>query len=380
MSLPLSLDGDRLPVRVWAAEASTGTILGEVFPLSGSSWSNEFGGGTCTATFDLNLKVLNDHGHDWPALRYVRALLEPWKRTLVVTLGTACLGEWLLTKLEPQDATRVQISGVGWEQYPASRAVKQKYKWASGTDQMQAARTLLLDALSGITFTIPTATDSTQNVEADDKFDAWSTDYGQALEQVCDTDNGLEWAVSCSVAWSAGVPTSVTRTVVWGHPEIARRSLITARRPSLGERGGNVSSFSRPVDAARLVTKAVVLGRGSGKKQVKGSYTDEALLAAGYLPVVKVYSEPTIKRAATAARRAKRRVTANNAQLLVPGPLSLRLIDTEGFPQVGDMIGLDIADTPADPNGVSASLRTGKVAWAVAAGAVESVEVEGVEQ
>jgi len=261
VSLTLTPADDRFPVRVWSADATTGTILGEVVPMSGSTWSAEFSGGACDATFDLNLPLKDGTGWDWAAVTYVRGLLAPWKRTLVVTQGTACLGEWLLTKLTPVDATKVQVSGVGWEQYPASRAVKQKYKWASGTDQMKAARTLLLDALSGITFTIPTATDSTQNVTADDRFDAWSTDYGQALEQVCDTDNGLEWAVSCSVAWVAGVPTTVTRTIVWGFPEIARTSILTARRPVPGERGGNVSDFSRPVDAARLVTKAVVLGR-----------------------------------------------------------------------------------------------------------------------
>jgi len=380
VSLNLTPDADRFPVRVWAAEAHDGTILGEVFPLSGSSWSAEFGGGTCDATVDLNLRLADDSGWDWAAVTYMRGLLAPWKRTLVVTQGTACLGEWLLTKLTPVDATRVAVSGVGWEQYPASRAVKQAYKWASGTDQMKAARTLLLDALSGITFTIPAAVDSTQNVTADDRFDAWSTDYGQALEQVCDTDNGLEWAVSASVAWSAGVPTTVTRTVVWGYPEIARASTVTATRPAPGERGGNVSEFTRPIDAARLVTKAVVLGRGSGKKQVKGSYTDGALLAAGYLEVVKVYSEPTIKKSATATRRAKVRVKTLEKHLIVPGPVSLRLADTEAFPQVGDLIALDIAATPADPVAVAGNLRAGKVSWSVVGGTVDVVDVEGVEQ
>ncbi len=380
MSLALTPDSDRFPVRVWAAEASTGTILGEVFPLSGSTWSAEFGGGTCDATFDLNLPLKDGTGWDWAAVTYMRGLIAPWKRTLVVTQGTACLGEWLLTKLTPVDATKVQVSGVGWEQYPASRAVKQRYKWASGTDQMAAARTLLVDALSGITFTIPTASNSGQDITADDRFDAWSTDYGQALEQVCDTDNGLEWAVSSSVAWSAGVPTTVTRTIVWGYPEIGNASAITARRPPAGDRGGNVAVVTRPVDAARLVTKAVVLGRGSGKKQVKGSYTDEALLASGYLSVVKVYSEPTIKKSATATRRAKVRVKTSEAQLIVPGPVSLRLSDTEAFPQVGDLIALSIAATPADPVAVTGNLRAGKVSWSVTAGTVDVVDVEGVEQ
>lgn len=380
MSLPLTRDGDRHPVRVWAAEATTGTILGEVFPVSGSSWSAEFGGGTCDATFDLNLRLRDDTGWDWAAISYQRGLITPWKRTLVVTQGTACLGEWVLTKLAPQDATKVAVSGIGWEKYPASRAVRQKYKWASGTDQMAAARTLLLAAFSGITITIPAATDSGQNVEADDRFDAWSTDYGQALEQVCDTDNGLEWAIRSTVAWSGGVPTTVTRTVIWGFPEIATASPVKAVRPPAGERGGNVGPFVRPVDAARMLTKAVVLGRGTGKKQKKGIYTDEALLAAGYLPVERVFSEPTIKKSATCVRRAKRRVTSAASQLLVPGPLSLRLADTAEWPQVGDLIGLDIAATPADPVAVTGSLRAGKVAWTVAAGSVDTVDAEGVEQ
>jgi len=380
VSIALTPDGDRFPVRAWSADATTGTILGEVMPMSGSTWSAGFDGGVCDAMVDLNLSLADDTGWDWAAVTYMRGLIAPWKRTLVLTQGAACLGEWLLTKITPVDATKVQISGVGWEQYPASRAVKQRYKWASGTDQMAAARTLLLDALSGITFTIPAATDSTQNVTADDRFDAWSTDYGQALEQVCDTDNGLEWAVSCSVAWVAGTPITVTRTIVWGYPEIANASILTARRPTPGERGGNVSDFSRPVDAARLVTKAVVLGRGSGKKQVKGSYTDGALLAAGYLEVVKVYSEPTIKHSATATRRAKVRVKTLEAHLIVPGPVSLRLIDTEAWPQVGDLIGLSIAATPADPVAVAGNLRAGKVSWTVVGGTVDTVDVEGVEQ
>lgn len=384
MSLTLTPDGDndapRFPVRVWSADAYTGAILGEVFPLSGSTWSTAFGGGDCSATFDLNLRLLDDSDWDWTAIAYLRDLLDPWRRTLVATQGTSCLGEWLLTKMDKLDATKVALTGAGWEQYPSSRAVKQKYKWASGTDQMQAARTLLLAAFNSITITIPAATDSGQNVEADDRFDAWSTDYGQALDQVCDTDNGLEWAIQSTVAWSGGEPTTVIRTVVWGFPEIANTSSVTATRPPAGDRGGNVGPFSRPIDAARLITKAIVLGRGNGKKQKKGIYTDEALLADGYLPVEKVFSEPTIKKSATAYRRAKRRVTTAVAHLLVPGPMSLRLVDTAAWPQVGDLIGLDIAATPADPVAVTGSLRTGKVAWTVTAGAVETVDVEGVEQ
>ena len=380
MSVPLTRDGDRLPVRVWAADATTGAILGEVMPLSGSTWSTAFGGGDCSVTLDLNLRLSDDTGWDWAAITYLRGLVAPWKRTLVVTQGTACLGEWVLTKLEPTDATKVALTGMGWEQYPRSRAVKQKYKWASGTDQMTAARTLLLAAFAGVTITIPAATDSGQNVEADDRFDAWSTDYGQALDQVCDTDNGLEWAIRSAVTWSAGVPTVATRTVAWGHPEIATATTITATRPPAGERGGNVSVYQRPIDSARLVTKAIVLGRGTGSKQVKGISTNEALLAAGYLPVEKVFSEPTIKKSAAAVRRAAQRITATESQLVMPGPVALRLADTEAFPQIGDLIGLNIAATPADPVAATGNLRAGKVAWTVAAGAVETVEVEGVEQ
>ena len=380
MSLTLTPDGDRLPVRVWSADASTGAILGEVWPLSGSNWSVEFGGGECSATFDLNLLLADGTGWDWAAITYMRRLIAPWKRTLVLTQGAVCLGEWVLTKLDPQDATKVQLTGAGWEKYPASRAVKQSYKWPAGTDQMAAARTLLLAAFTGVTITIPAATDSGQNVETDDRFDAWSTDYGQALDEVCDTDNGMEWAIRSTVAWSGDVPTAVTRTVIWGHPEIANSSPVKAIRPPAGERGGNVSTYGRPIDAARLITTAVVLGRGSGSKQVKGSHTNEVLLALGYLPVVKVFTEPTIKKSAAAVRRAKRRVTTAEAQLVVPAPVSLRLADTAEWPQVGDLIGLDIAATPADPIAATGNLRAGKVSWTVTAGAVETVDVEGVEQ
>lgn len=380
MSVPLTRDSDRLPVRVWSAAAATGTILGEVWPVSGSTWSTELGGGSCDLTVDLNLPLRDGSGWDWDAIAYVRDLLTPWRRTLVVTQGEACLGEWIVSSLTPQDATRVRLAGAGWETYPAARAVKQRYKWPLSMDQMTAARTLLVDALSGITFTIPTPAASGVDVEKDDRIDAWSTDYGQALDQLCDTDNGLEWAVVPTVTWSAGVPTTVTRTVVWGFPEIATTTSITATRPAYGERGGNTGVFSRPVDASRLLTQAVVLGRGSGKKQVKGSYTDEALVSAGYLPVVRSFSEPTIKKSATAARRAKRRVTANAAQVLAPAPVELRLADTAAFPQPGDLIGLDIAATPADPVALTGTLRAGKVSWTVTAGAVETVTVEGVEQ
>ncbi len=380
MSLPLTLDGDRAPVRVWSADATTGTVLGEVWPLSGSTWSTEMGGGSCSATVDLNLRLADDSGWDWAAITYMRGLIAPWRRTLLVTQGTACLGEWVLTRLEPQDSTRVALSGVGWEQYPASRAVKQRYKWASGTDQMSAARTLLTDAFSGITMTIPTPASSGQNVTTDDRFDAWSTDYGAALDQICDTDNGLEWAIVPTVSWSGGVPTAVTRTVVWGFPEIATASSVQAIRPDAGERGGNVSGFGRPIDSSRLITKAVVLGRGSGKKQVKGTYTDESLLSAGYLPAVKVFSEPTIKKSATATRRAKRRVTAAESQLVMPGPVQLRTVDTAAWPQVGDLVGLSVAASPADPVAATGNLRAGKVSWAITAGSVDTVTVEGVEQ
>jgi hypothetical protein len=61
--------------------------------------------------------------------------------------------------------------------------------------------------------------------------------------------------------------------------------------------------------------------------------------------------------------------------------MSLRLADTEAWPQVGDMITLDLASAPVIPGGVlTGNFRTGKVAWTVVAGSVDVVEVGGVEQ
>ncbi len=382
MSLALTRDGDRLPVRVWSVVARTGAVLGEVLPLSGSTWSMELGGGECDLTVDLNLRLRDDSGWDWTAISYMRDLVDPYRRSVIVTQGTVCLGEWLLTTLEPQGATQVALHGAALEQYPSSRAVRQRYKWPLSKDQMQAAKDLLADAFAGSapTLTVPTPSNSGVTVEKDDRLDAWSTDYGQALDSLCDTDNGLEWQIVPSVAWSGGQPTTVTRTVVWGFPEIQRATSLVARRPQAGERGGNVTSWGRPLDMSRLVTKAVVLGRGSGKKQVKGSYTDESLLAAGYLPAEKVWTEPTIKKAGTATRRAKRRVSAAAASLRMPGPAVLLLADSESWPQPGDMVGLDIAATPADPVAATGTLRAGKVSWTITAGAVDQVTVEGVEQ
>lgn len=382
MSLPLTKDRDRTPVRVWSVALTDGTVLGEVFPVSGSTWSVELGGGECDLTVDLNLRLLDGSGWDWDAINHVRGLIAPGKRSLILTQGTACLGEWWLRTLEPRTATQVQLGGVTLDQYPASRAVRQKYKWPLSKDQMQAAKDLLNAVFTGSApdVTIPTPTNSGVTVEKDDRLDAWSTDYGQALDQLCDTDNGLEWVIMPTVTWSAGEPVSVSRTVVWGFPEIANVTTLVAHRPAAGERGGNVAGWGRPLDMSRLVTKAIVLGRGTGKKQVKGTYTDEALLAAGYPPIEQVWIEPTIKKAATATRRAKRRVSAAVAAFQVPGPLTLITAESEAWPQIGDLIGLDIAATPADPVAATGHLRVGSVSCTVTGGSVDTVTVEGVEQ
>ena len=380
MSLPLTRETDgRLPVRVWAANARTGAILGELWPVSGSSWASEMGGGSCDVTIDLGMRLRDDTDWDWAAIGHVRGLLDPGRRSLVLTQGEQCLGEWLITSLAAVDATHVRLGGVGLEGYPSMRALRKRYKWSAALDQMSAARTLLVDAFAGDapTVTVPTPANSGQTVSKDDRFDAWSTDYGAALDQLCDTDNGLEWQIVPIVAWSAGEPTAVTRTVVWGYPTISRATSVTALRPPAGERGGNLTEWSAALDSGRLVTRAVVLGRGTGKKQVRGSYTSSALLAAGYLPAERVWSEPTIKRAATATRRAKRRVAEAAASLIVPGPVDLILTETEAWPQVGDLITLDVAATPADPTATTGTLRVGKTSWTITASAVATITIEG---
>ena len=382
MSLTLTRDGERFPVRAWAVAQNDGTVLDEIFPLSGSSWSCAFGGGSCSFTVDLNLTLRDGSGWDWAAIEYVGDLIDPGRRSVILTQGTTCLGEWWLTELDPQNATQVQLTGAGWEQYPSNRAILQRYKWPLSKDQMQAAKTLLVDAFSGAApnVTVPTPTDSGVDVEKDDRIDRYSTDYGQALDQLCDTDNGLEWMIVPTVTWSGGRPVSVTRTVQWGFPEIARSTSLVATRPAAGERGGNVVSWGNPLDMSRLITQAVVTGRGSGKKLVHGSYTDAALIAAGYPPVVKIFSEPTIKKNGTANRRAKRRVSAARAALKVPNGVDLLVAESEAWPQVGDLIAAKIEPTPADPDGFTGNLRAGEVSWTVTAGAVDVVTVKGVEQ
>lgn len=382
MSLTLTRKDDRFPVRAWSVAQNDGTVLDEIMPLSGSTWSCAFGGGACSFTVDLNLTLRDRTSWDWDAIEYVRDLVDPGRRSVILTQGDACLGEWWLTQLEPQGATQVQLTGVGWEQYPSNRAILQRYKWPLSKDQMQAAKTLLTDAFSGSApdLTIPNPTNSGVDVEKDDRVDAYSTDYGQALDQICDTDNGLEWMIVPTVTWSAGRPVGVTRTVQWGFPELARSTSLVAVRPAAGERGGNVASWGNPLDMSRLITQAVVTGRGSGKKLVHGSYTDAALVAAGYPPVIRLFSEPTIKKSATASRRAKRRVSAARAALKVPNGVDLLVAESAAWPQVGDLITAAIEPTPADPDGFSGHLRAGEVSWTVTAGAVSVVTVKGVEQ
>ena len=367
-----------MDVKLWAVNALSGSVVGELHAVSGSL-SQRFGGGTCQVTIPLaHLTKRGGSEVDWPAVSRMIGLVTGGKRTLILTAGSAVLGEWLLME-RPESISddTVTVQGIEWDGYPALRSLHASYEYTS-TDQLTIARTLLTDAFQGwqetFQITVPTATSGVRRTVS------WRTRegyYSDALDEIMLPDDGFDWRVEHTGTWSGEALTKVTRGVVFGSPVLSRSTSIVASHDGPGTRSGNCLSYAQDWDFGQYLHSVYAWGSGNGAKQLFYEAADNTLANAGFVKITKNLSFPDVTRSAVLKSLADAVLSAGQ-NLRAPAKLSLRVDRIPTLPRVGDVIAARIAPTWTMPDGFTGTMRVGEATFPIEAGRMSTVEIGAI--
>lgn len=367
-----------MDVRLWAVNAITGAVVSELPAVSGS-FTSRFGGGTCDLTVPLgNLSLRDGSGVDWPAVARIVDALSTGRRTVVLTVGTIVLGEWLLVERPEIIGEGVlNVKGIEWDGYPALRSLHATYEWAN-TDQLTIARTLLLAAFQGwqtsFQLTVPI---QSSGVTRTGKWRTREGYYSDALNEISDPEDGFDWRINHAGTWSSGRLTQVNRAVQFGSPEIKQSSSITVHHDGPGTRSGNCLSFEQTVDSRNYLHSVYAWGAGDGAKQLFYEKADDTLANQGHVKITKNLSYPSVTRPAVLAALASAELKAGQ-NLRNPAKAVLVADKLPALPKLGDLIAARISPTWTIPDGYSGTMRVGEVTLQVVAGMLDTVEVGAI--
>lgn len=367
------------PVRLWACEALSGNVVGELLLSGASTWSSRFGGGTFRADVSVgHLRSRDRTTLDWPAIARTIDMLTPGKHTLVLTLGTVVLGEWLImNRDEGTSAGTIPVQGMELDGYTAYRSLNQDY-WGSEADQLTLARMLLWGCLvadqTSMQIDIPTVTSGVVRKIMHRARDAY---YDDVLDEISDADDGFDWRITQTGTWSGGNLTKVNRKVDFGYPQLARPTSIVIDHDGPGFRSGNCLTFSRRSDFSRSAARVDVLGSGEGDRAPLASVENQTLPAAGYLRTSRTISRPAIKDLPTLQGIARAESTAS-VNLYDPARAVLLAAKLPAVPRVGDQVQADIEPSYAIPLGYEGSMRVGEVTIPLQGHEMTTLSVEAV--
>lgn len=344
-------------IRVWAANALSGEVLGELRLAGGGDWSSHLEGGECTASISVgHLLRADGESMDEDAVARVVDLTEPGRRVLLVTDGQRLLGEWLIWERHDDDPGVLTVMGREWTAYPEQRLLSAAL--STTDDQLSIAQTLLAEAFTGgqgVQIAIPPAVSGvTRTVDM-----RAGTPVAENLHTLMAVEDGFDWVVRSSVEWSTdgGRPARVLRSVEWGHPVLARTpesAMLKMGRP--GARAGAVMQISRGVDHSRWASRVVGVGAG----QVTATADGQPLADAVAVERQRLFS--SISDPAEIARLAQGVVDAAQ-QRDTPTEVKCFADRLAGWILPGDSVRIVAAWTSTQPSGWDAVQRVGEVTF-----------------
>lgn len=371
------------PVRVWVAEALSGNVIDEVLLAGSSTWSSRFGGGTCSASVSLGHLVARDRRTlDWDAIARTVDLLTGGKHTLVLTVGTVVLGEWLLMSRDEGTGDRsiagtLEIKGVELDGYTAFRSLNYDY-WGSDADQLTLARMLLWDCFINdqlaMKIDIPTVASGVVRKIMHRARDAY---YSDVLDEISEPDDGFDWRIVQTGTWVGGDLTRVNRAVQFGVPVLARSTSIVVDHDGPGFRSGNCTTFKQGQDFARSAARVDVLGSGQGDRAPLATIENQTLPSQGYLRTSRTLNKPSIKELSTLQGIA-RAESVQSQNLRDPATAVLLAAKTQAMPRVGDKVAVDIEPTYSLPYGREGDMRVGEVTFPLDGHQMSTVTIQAI--
>ena len=377
------------PIRIYAAEVGSGTILWEIPIADGASFSHSLDGGTCSISVPLDTLTNRVTGElDMPIVELVLGMLTPYKRSLVAVKGTTCLGEWVITNLNTDTASPVvRVAGATWEQYPRDRVPWKAYQYSTATSIpapiMDVAHQVLIDSLYGthqesVKITVPPPPGPAGEFVILD-VRQWEGYYDRIIADL-QQQGDFEWAINVSLEWATnGLPSKAVRTVEWGQPVISRPSANVLEHHGVGTVSGNIESWKQSRSGREAVTRVAVWGSGSGDAQVVGTAYYGDLRGQGYLAVDRALSEPNATQE-MANTWASQQIARSVTDLRGLPEITVRTDGLAGWPRVGDFIGVVIEPLPVMPTGYSGVVRVGEINFKVERGDASTITLRCVEE
>lgn len=393
--------------RFWSLHALNGTKQGELDLLGWSADLDLNHGGQLAGSVSLNLTTLDGRTPDYPAIRSRLAILQPGLNSVVVTAAQqkpayadgpmvddpatqALLGEYILTSTTPaSDSPMLGVAGVSWDQYPRFLAIDRTEKHAN-VDAGWLAHRLLTRAFTGSGITIPAAPVAGWTVDMDREIGAGQ--WMDAIEEVCESGDGIEWTIDVEPVWSDGELVSVTRSLRWGVPTIQRASSAVYEAPEPLTNAGNCVIRGGGEDFGLYSRLVYGSGSGEGDKQLLSVKSNAGLSGSGYLNATSTRSFPeaTTQRAVDmltegALKRAQGLKSGNLSLPRDPYSVDVELDLIPARPQLGDVVRVLHRMSWAHPGtggardgamAIDEQIRVGSIRYAAAANVLRTVTVK----
>lgn len=366
-------------LRFWACEALSGDVVAEL-PMVDAAFSSRFDGGRFSGTVPLAAMTRDDSVPDWAEVQRRLDLVQPGRRTVVVTDDAErVLGEWLmLSRSRATSGDALEVEGIGWERYPSFRSLHTSYTY-SNTSQMGIAKALLTGAFltwnDGMQIDIPSVAST---VYRDLTRAARSCYYSDALAEIAEPADGFEWCVDVSAgSWSGGALAGVARAVTFGQPVVSRASAVVIEQGEPGTRHGNALSVTGGDDFARYAQSVYGIGPGQGDKQQIIGLSDPTLTNLGYLNSTRNVSYPDVEDAAALTALTEAALEAAQ-DMRDPYTAEVLADSLPEMPKLGSLVALRCPRSLGYPDGLDETVRVGEVAYRAQGVHVSTVTIQAI--
>lgn len=365
-----------MDLRTWLVDSLTGDVIARLDMTPGSRFTSVIGGGRMTGEVVLSSLRDRDESRDTSALLTVLQAFGGGRHSILLTSGTTVLGEWVMFGyVRDHGAATAPVSGFEWDDYPQYRSIHTDFKYTN-TDAGQIYHDAMVDVYN--TFQpadreIVVSTAPTLGHRMDMKT-LPRTGYYSDLIGDLDALGLTEWRIIPTATWSSGVPVKVTRTVTYARPIFSTPHPDRLVKVGAGERGGNLTAFSRSYDFSRIAGTVIGWGAGKGKKQRYAMSQDGGHLSRGHIGITRnvhhsgEYSNEQLQMKTDA-------VLAGAKDPWEPTRATVDARRLSQLPRIGGLHDVNVAPTWSYPEGGTWRMRVGQATYQYGS-ALVAIEME----
>lgn len=354
-----------MAVKTWIVDSLTGDVVTPVAMTDGSQFTSVIGGGKLTGELVLASLRDRDGGRDTSALLTVLQAMQDGRHTILATEGTTVLGEWLVTGYtRDHDAATARVRGIEWDDYPQYRSIHTDFVHDGSVDAGVIHAAALEDVYAMFQpndahiVQIPTPSFGQGMAMNHPRRSGYYSDVLRDIDAL-----GLaEWRIVPTATWSGGVPVKVTRTVKYQKPVLSSSHPDPLVKVGAGQRGGNLTRFSRDYDFSRLAGTVYGWGAGKGAKQRFAMAQDGGSETRPHIAITRnVHFRGEYSDAQLAQKAETVRLASQDPWAPSQATVDLRRLSTP--PVIGGTHDVTVAPAFTYPEGGAWRMRVGQVTY-----------------